>query len=98
MATKSINTSVYSHTIELELVCSAGCSELDCVELTERESTVCNLICRSEKPISFSQLKQASNFHQEIVSRIIHRLIVHHVVKRSDSGYECDCKFVSPVN
>ena len=77
----------------MELVCSGDCVDSECVELTQRESEVCSLICRSEEPISFTQLKQATNFHQEIVSRIVRRLMIHGVVKRSGTRYECDCRF-----
>ena len=68
-------------TESLPLVC---CTDMDdyCVELTLREWSVCNSICKSKEPISFSQLKQESSLHQEILSRILKRLLTHHVIER----------------
>ena len=77
----------------MELVCGLDCARNDCVELTDREISVCRLICTSREPIPFSLLKRASNLHQELVSRIIKRLVTHHVVTKTASGYACDCRF-----
>lgn len=75
------------------LVCGSNCGQSDCLELTDREASVFKMICSSEKPISFSLLKRSSNLHQELVSRIIKRLIRHSVVRKTHSGYACDCRF-----
>lgn len=70
---------------------SDDCLNADCVQLTERESSVCNLICSSREPISFVRLKEATAFHQEIVSRIVRRLVVHGLVAKTDDGYSGKC-------
>jgi DNA-binding MarR family transcriptional regulator len=76
----------------LELVCaSGGCGPDDCVELTERESSVCSIVCNSPQPVSFSLLRESTNLHQEILSRIIRRLSVHGLVRKVDGRYEGRC-------
>ena len=71
--------------------CAEDCVKEDCVQLTERESSVCNIICNSSEPVSFVRLKEATAFHQEIVSRIVHRLVVHGLVAKTDDGYSGKC-------
>lgn len=71
----------------MELVCCSGNRDLtECVELTDRESFVCKTICFSDNPVSFSELKRATQVHQEILSRILKRLLIHGVVKKADDG------------
>jgi DNA-binding HxlR family transcriptional regulator len=71
----------------MELVCCQGNADRDrCIELTDRESSVCKAICFSPEPVSFSQLKRSTQLHQEILSRIVHRLLVHGVVKKEIDG------------
>jgi DNA-binding HxlR family transcriptional regulator len=80
----------------MDLVCASGnCRPDECVELTERESSVCSIVCSSEEPVSFTLLKQSTNFHQEVLSRIMRRLAVHGLVRKVDGLYvgRCgDCK------
>jgi predicted transcriptional regulator len=71
--------------------CLDDCSDVDCVQLTEREFSVCNLICSSDGPITFGRLKEATTLHQELVSRIVHRLVVHGLVMKTDAGYLGKC-------
>ena len=76
----------------LAVACNAdSCSGEDCVQLTEREFSVCRLICSSSEPVSFGKLKKSTAFHQEIVSRIVRRLMIHGLVKRTDAGYLGQC-------
>ncbi len=71
----------------MELVCcSSSCDGTECVELTERESSVCGVICGSKGPVSFSQLKRTTQLHQEILSRIVRRLVVHGLVRKEGDG------------
>jgi DNA-binding HxlR family transcriptional regulator len=71
----------------MELVCfSDNCNLSECVELTDRESFVCKAICFSENPVSFSQLKKSTQLHQEILSRIVRRLVVHGIIKKVEDG------------
>lgn len=79
------------------LVCGSNCSQSECLELTDREASVFKMICGSEKPVSFTLLKRYSNLHQELVSRIIKRLVRHSVVKKTNSGYACDCRFTGDL-
>lgn len=81
----------------MALVCGSDCSHSDCVELTDREMSIFKLICDSEDSVSFSLLKRSSNLHQELVSRIIKRLVRHSVVKKTDSGYACGCRFTDEL-
>ena len=67
------------------LVCCKNSAEA-CVELTPREFLVSNTISESNEPLSFSQLKQSSSLHQEILSRILRRLTVYHVIKKVQDG------------
>ena len=74
------------------LACAGhGCTEDDCVDLTEREYLVCDTICKAEHPVSFSELKRTLDLHQEILSRTVRRLIIHGLVKKEDDGYACEC-------
>jgi DNA-binding HxlR family transcriptional regulator len=66
--------------------CSDDLDRSQCVELTEREYSVCDMICRAKEPISFSQLKRSTELHQEILSRIIRRLTVYGVVNKAENG------------
>lgn len=71
--------------------CAEDCLAPDCVQLTERESNVCSIICRSTGPISFGKLKEATALHQELVSRIVRRLMIHGLVRKTDGGYLGEC-------
>ncbi len=76
-------------TLSLPLVCcnveSNSQGEV-CVELTVREWQVCSTICANKLPLSFSELKQASNLHQEVLSRILRRLTLHHIIHKVEDG------------
>lgn len=52
---------------------------------------MCSIVCRSQEPVSFTQLKESTNFHQEILSRIVHRLTVHGLVRKVNGRYEGLC-------
>ena len=77
----------------MALVClSDSCADnADCVQLTDREFSVCKVICDSAGPVSFVKLKEATGLHQEIVSRILHRLMIHGLVEKTDGKYNCEC-------
>ena len=62
-----------------------------CVSLTERESNVCRTVCDSTAPVSFTQLKTTTSLHQEILSRIIRRLLTYGLVSKTDGGYRSLC-------
>jgi hypothetical protein len=71
------------------LVCSSDNRDLgQCVELTDREFSVCNFICDSPAPVSFSQLRRSTELHQEILSRIVRRLVIHGVVAKEEGRYK----------
>ncbi len=77
----------------MQLVCASGnCSPDECVELTSRETTVCDIVCGSLEPVTFTQLKESTDFHQEILSRIVRRLAVHGLVRKVDGKYEGACR------
>jgi len=60
----------------------------ECVELTEKEYKVCCIVYRGLRSnIKFSELKKESSLHQEVLSRILHRLIVHELIKKTNGGY-----------
>jgi DNA-binding HxlR family transcriptional regulator len=70
---------------------SGGCDTEECVDLTSRESFVCSIVCKSQEPVSFTQLKQSTGLHQEILSRIVRRLSVYGLVRKVDGKYEGEC-------
>lgn len=65
----------------------ANCDGPECLQLTERESAVCQAICGAEGPVSFSTLKSQLGYHQEVVSRILRRLMNHGAVEKADGKY-----------
>jgi predicted transcriptional regulator len=74
-------------------VCSSGdCDSNECVDLTSRESSVCQIICGAQEPISFTEVKSSSNLHQEVVSRIVRRLVIHGLVSKEEGKYTGRCK------
>ena len=76
----------------MQCVCpSQDCSETECVELTNREFAVCEVICSSGEPVSFTLLKERTQLHQEIVSRVVRRLTVHGLVSKVDGKYQGSC-------
>jgi DNA-binding HxlR family transcriptional regulator len=62
------------------------------VELTDRESSVCEIICQSPHPVSFTQLKTSSNLHQQVVSQTLRRLVIHGLVTKEKGRYKGLCK------
>jgi DNA-binding HxlR family transcriptional regulator len=71
--------------------CSEGCAGDDCVQLTDREASVCVMLCASAEPMSFSQLRKELALHQEILSRIVRRLTVHGLVAKVGGRYRGRC-------
>ncbi len=70
---------------------SEACGRCDCVDLTERESMVCHFIRDSAEPVTFSELKRESSLHQELVSRIVHRLVKYGLAEKVEGGYRSLC-------
>ncbi len=66
---------------------TVACSNLDCIQLTDRELAVCETVCSSGVPIGFSSVKRSVGFHQEIVSRILRRLVNHGAIEKVDGKY-----------
>jgi DNA-binding HxlR family transcriptional regulator len=78
----------------MQCVCPTDkCSPDDRVELTERELSVCTMISTSSEPVAFTVLKRSSDLHQEILSRVVRRLVIHGLVQKVDGKYQgnCDC-------
>ena len=46
------------------------------------------VICSSQEPIAFSALKTALGYHQEVVSRILKRLMNHGAIEKTDGRYQ----------
>ncbi len=63
------------------------CESPDCLQLTEREARVCTTICSSSEPVAFSSLKSALGYHQEVVSRILRRLMNHGAIEKVEGRY-----------
>lgn len=63
-----------------------SCNE-DYLQLTDREARVCEAVCLSEGPIGFSAVKRAVGYHQEIVSRMLKRLVVYGAIERVRGKY-----------
>ena len=70
---------------------SAVCDGSQCLQLTEREAEVCMTICNSPEPVTFSSLKKRVGYHQEIVSRILRRLMNHGAIKKVEGRYQPVC-------
>jgi DNA-binding HxlR family transcriptional regulator len=76
----------------MQQVCAShNCDADECVELTSREFSVCDVICSSSQPVSFTQLKASTRLHQEIVSRIVRRLVIHGLVSKAGGKYTGNC-------
>jgi DNA-binding HxlR family transcriptional regulator len=65
----------------------AMCGESDCLQLTEREAQVCIAVCSSAEPVAFSTLKRSLGYHQEVVSRILRRLVNHGAIEKVRGRY-----------
>jgi len=63
------------------------CDSPDCLQLTEREAQVCIVICSSKEPVAFSALKDRLGYHQEVVSRILKRLVNHGAIEKFRGKY-----------
>ncbi len=63
------------------------CGSPGCLQLTEREANVCMAICTSPEPVAFSALKKNLGYHQEIVSRILRRLVNYREIERVRGRY-----------
>ncbi len=63
------------------------CADSDCLQLTERELVVCETVCESEHPLRFSVVKMSVGLHQEIVSRILRRLVTYGAIERFQGRY-----------
>jgi len=63
------------------------CESPDCLQLTEREAQVCMAICGSGEPVAFSTLKSTLGYHQEVVSRILKRLVNHGAIEKVRGRY-----------
>jgi len=44
-------------------------------------------ICSSEEPVAFSALKDRLGYHQEVVSRILKRLVNHGAIEKFRGKY-----------
>ncbi len=63
------------------------CESPDCLQLTEREEQVCMTICGSPEPVAFSALKNKLGYHQEVMSRILRRLVNYREVEKVSGRY-----------
>jgi DNA-binding MarR family transcriptional regulator len=45
-------------------------------------------ICSSQEPVAFSTLKTALGYHQEVVSRILKRLMDHGAIEKTRGRYQ----------
>ena len=63
------------------------CDGSECLQLTEREARVCMAICNSPEPVAFSALRGALGYHQEVVSRILKRLVNHGAIEKVQGKY-----------
>ena len=63
------------------------CDSPDCLQLTERETRVCEAVCASSEPVAFSTLKGKLGYHQEVVSRILRRLVNYRAIEKVKGKY-----------
>ena len=66
----------------------ATCESPECLQLTEREAKVCVTICTSPEPVTFSSLRKTLGYHQEVLSRILKRLINHRAIQKVRGRYQ----------
>ena len=59
----------------------------DMLQLTQREFEVCETVCSSDKPVGFSAVKRRVGYHQEVVSRILRRLVVYGALEKTQGKY-----------
>ena len=71
----------------MPLVCESGNCGSDCLDLTEREAMVCEAVCESPEPVGFSAVRRRVGLHQEILSRILRRLVNYEAIERVDGKY-----------
>jgi predicted transcriptional regulator len=64
------------------------CESPDCLQLTDREMSVCSTICFSKEPLAFSTIKRTVGYHQEVVSRILKRLINYGAIQKVRGRYQ----------
>lgn len=63
------------------------CGNPDCLQLTDREAEVCEMVCSSPEPVAFSTFRRTLGYHQEVVSRILKRLVNHGAIEKVDGKY-----------
>lgn len=63
------------------------CGNPDCLQLTDRETQLCMAVCTSAEPVAFSTLKRSLGYHQEVVSRILRRLVNHGAIEKVKGRY-----------
>jgi len=70
--------------MQVSQVCCVSCPTCNDVplQLTERELQICEAVCSSSTPIGFSALKRAVGYHQEVVSRVLKRLLIYGAIER----------------
>lgn len=69
------------------LCCGSACDGNDCLQLTQREMVVCETVCDSAEPLTFSTVKRTVGLHQELVSRILRRLTVYGAIEKVQGKY-----------
>ncbi len=67
--------------------CTTGSCGSDCLQLTDREAFVCSTICESGEPLSFSAIRGAAGYHQEVLTRILKRLLNYGEIEKTDGRY-----------
>ena len=68
-----------------------ACESDGCLKLSEREMTVCQIVCSSNGPIAFGRLKETSQLHQEKLSRVLKRLAFYGCIYKVHSGWQSAC-------
>ena len=63
------------------------CESPDCLQLTEREEQVCLRVCTSSEPVAFSTVRDSVGLHQEVVSRILRRLVNYRAIEKVGGKY-----------
>ena len=63
------------------------CVSPDCLQLTEREMSVCREVCTSSEPVAFSTIRGRLGYHQEVTSRILRRLTNYVAIERVEGKY-----------
>lgn len=61
------------------------------LNLNARDVKVCEIICNSGSPVGFNEIRRRTGIHQEVLSRILRRLVFSGNIEKVKSKYDRCC-------